>query len=364
MTLSPSRCLRRGGLALVVATVLSSSCASDSPQAQLAGALKSTLRTSFAYEFAVQADREALAALGPEGAEAGLFLQGLEISGRRAGDGDALTVRVAGVDVFELRSIDEDTFYLRFGFDDLAAAVGWGDPSARIIPLVRERGVSDEAIEAVSAAFRGRWVGIEGKVEAAELRAILSGEAGAESPVEQSESVREALGGDVDGFVERCVVVNDVSGGDDERIFDVRIRVRDLVRAVTSVEVTSQVHDLEAVLHALPELAPGTITTREGAVTSLLADLARAPHATGEHVNGSVTVRLDLSQHGEVEDIEPPREVVTITDEQFLEALRATSGLVEDLAPPAPVPPPPPAATASGERSHLRDRRVEHAWGL
>ncbi|MDQ3931576.1 MAG: hypothetical protein M3252_01880, partial [Actinomycetota bacterium] len=177
--------------------------------------------------------------------------------------------------------------------------------------------------------------GVEGRVEAAELRAVLGSEGDAEpSRPEGGESLREALGGDVDGFVERYVVVNSVSGSDDNRTFEVGLRVRDLVRAVAGVNPTSQVQDIEAGLEGLPELAPGTVTASDGVVTNVVIDLAEAGGAAGEQVNGTGSLRLGVSQHGKVGEIEPLPEVVTITDEQFLEALAAVSGLVEELAPP------------------------------
>lgn len=338
MPLSPSQRLQRGGLALVLLTVLSGACASDEPQAQLARALKSTLRSPFAYEFALQADQEALSRLGPEGEQARLFFQGLNISGQRARQRDSLALSVLGIDAFELRSVDADTRYLRFGLDQLAAMLGEGDSTAQIVPLLAERGLSNEAIAAVAAAFRGEWLGVEGRLEAAELRAVLSSEVGTEPPRPErsDESLRDALGGDVDGFVERFVVVNNVSGSDDERRFDVSLRVRELVRAVARVDPTSQVQDIEAGLRALPELSPGMVTARDGVVTNVLVDFAEAARAAGEQVSGTTTARLDVSQHGKVGDIEPPPGAVTITDEHFLEALAGVSGLVEDLAPPTP----------------------------
>ncbi|MDP8929166.1 MAG: hypothetical protein M3O70_11495 [Actinomycetota bacterium] len=336
MSFSPWRCLQHGGLTLVVLTLLSGACASQQPEAQLIRALKSTLGTSFAYEFALQADQEALPGLGPEREQARLLFQGLNITGHRSDERHSFAVRALGIDAFELRTLDEDTLYLRFGFDELARMLGEGDSSAQIVPLLRQRGLSDEAIAAVAAAFRGEWVGVEGHVKAAELRAVLGSEGDAEpARSADSESWREALGGDVEGFVERYVVVNAVSGSDDERVFEVGLRARDLFRAVAGVDPTSQVQDIEAGLEGLPELAPGTVTARDGVVTNVVVDLAEAP-APAEQVNGTGSLRLDVSQHGKVGDVEPPPGVVVVTDEQFLEALAAVSGLVEDLTPPAP----------------------------
>ncbi|MDP8961038.1 MAG: hypothetical protein M3N32_05400 [Actinomycetota bacterium] len=337
MSFSRWRRLQHGGLALVVLTLLSGACASQQPEAQLTRVLKSTLRTSFAYEFALQADQEVLPGLGPERDQARLLFQGLNITGHRTDERHSFTVSVLGIDAFESRTLDEDTLYLRFGLDELARMLGEGDSSAQIVPLLRQRGLSDEAVAAVAAAFRGEWVGVEGRVEAAELRAVLGSEGDAE-PARSAgrESLREALGGDVEGFVERYVVVNGVSGSDDERVFEVGLRVRDLVQALAGADATRQVQDIEAGLEGLPELAPGTVTARDGVVTSVVVDLAEAAPASAEQ-NGTGSLRLDVSQHGKVGEIEPPPGVVVITDEQFLEALAAVSGLVEDLTPPAPV---------------------------
>ncbi|MDQ4130080.1 MAG: hypothetical protein M3133_03675, partial [Actinomycetota bacterium] len=316
--------------------VLAGACAANDPRSQLERALESTQRTSYAYEFVLQADKDTLSSLGPLADQARLFLQGLNVSGHRTPERNSVAVRVLGIDAFELRSIDEDTLYLRFGFDELSRMLGEGDSSDQMARLLRQRGLSDEAIAAVGAAFRGEWLGVEGGVEASELGAVLASEVAEPTRPQGSGSLREALGGDAEGFVERYVIVNDVSGSDDERVFGVSFRVRDLVMAVASVDPASQERDRPMDPEALPELAPGTVTVRDGVITNVVADLAETARTSGETGNATTTARLEISQHGEVGDIEAPPATVTITDEQFLEALAAVSGLVEDLVPPMP----------------------------
>ncbi|MFN2557161.1 MAG: hypothetical protein ABR592_09880 [Nitriliruptorales bacterium] len=341
MQLSVRQRLQRGGLALVVlvvVAVLAGACSANDPQAQLSKALDRSLRTSFAYDFALQADQDALSGLAPANEQARLFLQGLNVRGHRTNGRNSFVVRALGIDAIELRSVDEDTLYLRFGFDELSRMLGEDDSSGQMIRLLRERGLADEATAAAGAAFRGEWLGVEGGVEAAEVRAVLSTEEAEPPRPEGRESLREALGGDADGFVERYVVVDGVSGNEDERVFAISLRVRDLLMAVASADPTSQVQESQRDPEALPELAPGTVTVRDGLVTNVFVDLAEATRSAGEAENGSTAARLEMSQHGEVADIEPPPAAVMVTKEQFLEALGAVSGLVEDLVPPIPPP--------------------------
>lgn len=320
-----SRLAIRSSVAATAAALVLSACGGGgTPQSQLEEAAASTADTSFAYEFTVNADEQALQALGPDGAQASGFLQSFLISGVRSGEAMELRVGLLGFDVLEVRQLAEDEIYLRVGIQDLAGLAGAqpGDLAAAVVPSLEQAGLSPEVIAAVGAALNGQWVGVQGEVDQEAIQDAL-GVAPTVDPSEQQERAVEALGGDIQGFVEQYVEVVDVQEEDARRVFDVNIRLRELFRSLAAIDPSGQVEDLEADLAQLPEQVGGTVATADGLIELITIDVAEAIREAGGQVEGAVELRLELSEHGAVEEITAPDDVTTITGEQLSEALAA-----------------------------------------
>lgn len=319
-----------------------------SPQERLEEAASRTADSSFAYEFTIEADEEAVRSFGPEGQQAAGFLQSFAVAGQRAGETMELRVGVLGFDVLEVRSLGEHEVYLRLGIQDLAAVAGAqaGELSANVVPQLEQAGVPQEVVAAVEAALDGRWVGVEGEVDERALQEALGAPATTD-PSEQAEHAKEALGGDIEGFVEQYVEVVDVREQDGNDVFDVNVRLRELLRSLASADPSGQVEDLEADLADLPEQVAGTVTVADDVIQRIAVDVAEAVREAGGQVQGSVELQLDLSDHGQLEEVVAPDDVTTITGDQLGEAIAAliqgmgglpgVGGVTGQEAPSAPV---------------------------
>lgn len=349
------------GLLLAVA-LLAAACASEDPQTRLENAFERTFDSSFAYELTIEADQEALQQLPGGGAQVGTMLQGLAVSGRRAGDAVELRLGFGGFNLFELRSLPDDQLFVRLALDQLGAFLGGQgglDPDATIVPPLEQAGVPSEVIDAVRAAFDGRWVGIEGQLDPQQLQDALGGVTPSPAASADEEAVREALCEDLRGFAECYITVQEVTSQDGQDVFQVQLALREVVRAVSEAAPAAgeQVEDLESDLATLPDQVPATVTVRDGRVTQLAVDIAEAMRSGGSDTAGTIEIRLDLTEHGEVEDITVPEDAVTITGDQLAEAMVALSqvstlpGAVPDPDPTAPASPatePAPSPTPGG----------------
>ncbi len=311
--------LRRGAIA-AVAVVTMAACSSPSPEEQLAEALSNTAAAPFTYAVRVDADETALGALPPELARLGGFLNGLRLDGTRGGEGIELTVSVAGLPVLEVRTLADGELYLRSRLTQLAAlGGGQADPERELVPRLRERGLSDDAIAAVRAAYLGEWVGVRGEV---------GGEPASPSP---AASPCEGAS----GFVSCYLEVEEVRDEDGGRVFDVQLLARALgQRAAGAAPTAAAQVELDEALASIPQRVPGRIAVREGVVTSVTADLA-----AGLQREGTLQVTVELGEHGEVEPVAAPSEAVVVSDQEFREALAA---ITAGLDPPSPGPSPGP----------------------
>lgn len=342
---------------LVLLALVAAACSESDPQQRLEDAFGRTFDDSFAYQLTVEADEEALRGLGADSAQAGAVLQGLAVGGRR--DGDALELRVGfgGFDLLQLRSLGDEELYLKMALDQLGAFLGGGrgfDPDTTVVPPLQQAGVSEEVIAAVRAAFNGQWVGIQGPIDSERLQEEL-GATPTATPTGQDEAVREALCEDLEGFAECYLQVQEVTEEDGRTVFEVRLELRELARALAEAAPTGeQVEDLDADLADLPEQVPATVIVQDGVVTRLTLDVAEAMRSGGSETQGSIEVRVDLSEHGEVEPIEAPDGAVSITGDQLADAMASLSELMSIAGRPGPTSPPTPPAspvpspTASG----------------
>lgn len=336
---------------LAVLTVISVSCSQPDPQTRLENAFADTFDGSFAYELTVRADQEALEGLGGQGAQAGTFLQGLAVTGRRDGDAFELRLGFGGFDLLQLRSLNDEELYLKMALDQLGAFLGGGqgfDPDTTIVPPLQQAGVAEDVVEAVRAAFNGRWVGIQGQIDSDALQDAFGGATPSEPTNEDEEAVREALCEDLEGFAECYLVVQEVDEEDRREVFQVRLALRELVRALAEAAPTGdQVEDLGSDVAGLPEQVPATVIVEDGVVTRLSLDVAEAMRSGGSDAQGSIELRLDLSEHGDVEAIEAPDDAVTITGDELADAIAAMANLMslagELEAPPAVEPSPAPS---------------------
>lgn len=335
--------LRRRGLhpliALLAALALvSGACgtASPDPETRLSSAVDDTFDGAFGYRLAIDADRNALDALGEGAAQTAGFLAGFAISGVKDEAG-ALSVEVAlgegGTPLMSLRSFGDEAFYLNVGINDFLGMAGAGqfDPRDELAPALDALGFGPEIKTAVLDLLDGNWVGVEGELDAERIRTLLGADTSDTSEEDVEEATKDALGEDIGEFVERFVTVVETTDTDDGERFDVEFQVREFLRATSelsrrvSAEGTDGLEDLEADLQDLPETIPGTILVDDGKVTEMRFEVS------GDDADGSVLVVLSLSDFDAVDDVERPEGATVLTDEQFTEAIAKLVGLTGGL---------------------------------
>lgn len=324
--------LRLVPLLLVLGLVLAACGDGGDPSEELADAFQNTFDGSFAYEFTVDADADALAELGEGAGQAAGFLSGFSAAGTVDEDAASFAVTLLNQQIFQLRTIGQEAFYIQLGLNDFLAAFGGGgfDPQDELVPALDALGLGEEVKGAVIEAFNGSWVGVEGELDTEELSALLGGET---EPVDEEaqQRFREVFGEDVPGFFERFVVVEEEESEDDVTSYSVLLQVHELFRAVADVNAELGVDDaaglgdLEADLADLPETVPGTVITADDHVELITFDLAAAmadPDADGEaEAVGSVELRFEITDHDDVEPVEAPEDATVLTAEQFADAL-------------------------------------------
>ncbi|MDX1658698.1 MAG: hypothetical protein R3343_07755 [Nitriliruptorales bacterium] len=333
------RTLRRTSLLLVLVLALAACGDGGDPEERLADAFEDTFDGSFAYEFTVDADSEALGDLGDGAGQAAAFLGGFSVSGTVAEETASFGVTLLNQQIFELRTIGEEAFYLRLGINDLLAAFGGGafDPQDELVPAIDALGLGEDIKAAVIDAFNGTWVGVEGEFDSEELSALFGAGADDVDDEESRERVREVFGEDIPGFFERFVTVTEEEEEDDVHRFTVALEIRELLRAAAElneelgVDDSAAFADLEADLEDLPETVPGTVITADGLVEVISFDVAAAAREVGEDVAGAVEIRFEISDHDEVEAVVAPEEATTLTAEQFAEAVRKLTELTGGL---------------------------------
>lgn len=326
-------------VALVAALALvAAACGGEpaDPNERLAEAFRATFEDTFSYRFIVEADREALDGLGEGAGQAAAFLSGFAVEGVVHEDSASATVQALGTNLMELRSLGEDELYLRLGVQDLLGLLGGGGFAAEdVVPALESMGVSQELQAAVLDALTGKWVGIEGGLDASRLGTI----AGEDDTVDDEQAraaFEEAFGEDLPTFFERFVTVVG-EPGDEEGVdnYQVLLQLRDVLRAASEMNddlgVSEELSgaDLEADLAELPETVPGEVSVKDGVVTSIAFRVADTIRESGTELTGDLDLVVDLSQHGQVEPVAAPTDATVVSSaavEELFEQLSQMAG--------------------------------------
>lgn len=328
------RSLRRFPVLVALLGLLVAACGDGGdPSDRLASAFENSFDGEFAYELTVDADSEALAGLGEGAGQAAAFLAGFSAAGVVVDDAATFTVTVLNRPIVEIRSIGDDQLYLQAGLNDFLSAFGGGafDPQDELVPALDQLGLDEEVKAAVIEAANGGWVGVEGEVDDERLSLLLGAPSGEVDDEEARERFEEVFGEDVPTFVERFVVVESEETEDDVRLYEVHLQVHELLRAAAElnaelgVENQGALADLEADLADMPETVPGTVITVDDHVQRITFDLAEAarqrPAEDATAVTGSVEITFTFTEHDDIDPVEAPEEVTTITGEQFTDAI-------------------------------------------
>ncbi|HEX2028536.1 MAG TPA: hypothetical protein VHF25_11125, partial [Nitriliruptorales bacterium] len=213
----------------------------DDPRSQLVAALERTLSDSFAYTFTVDADPAAFEGSGEDGALVAGLLSGFQVAGSRGRGVTDVRASVLGFDLIDLRALGERGLYARLGFSQLAAlASGVTDPSAAVAAQLDRRGVPEDVLAVIRAGFRGRWVGVDERVDPDRVAAALGGESDATAA---RRDLRAALCRDVAGFVDCYVTVEQVTDDGGQRRYRVGVRLRRLLRRLAGDEPADPADD-------------------------------------------------------------------------------------------------------------------------
>jgi hypothetical protein len=313
-------------LAATLLAVLVGACSPQTPEEELAEAFERTLDSSFVYDASLEGEGEA-----EEQGELGAILRGIGASGTRDGDAWSVEVSVLGFDVFELRSETPELRHLRLGIAEVLGMIGGpgADPSAAIVEELEARGHDEDTLEIAREALQGGWVTVEGPLDAEDLdRAIGVDEQAADRP--DTAAALEALGGDLRGFVDEYVVVDDVEDVGDRRVFDVHVEVRDAMSALSQLGAEPPE---DADLEDLPERVPGAVTVEDGLVREVVLSFGEG----GE--DGSRTrLRVEVTGHGDAPAIAAPDEAHRTDSERFLVALEALTEVITEVGSPIPLP--------------------------
>lgn len=287
------------------------------PADALAEAFARTFEGSVAYQVTVDADREAVDALGDDVGRLATLIAGFSLSGVVDDGAASGQLEGLGSTLLEIRSLGGELTYARLGIGDLLAIAGIADPAALVAGA--ELDVDPEVSAALEAALRGEWIAIEGE---------LGGEP-TDGDDEAVGALRDLVGGDAAAFFDRFVVVDareEVDGGE---TFRTGLLVRELLRAVAEANESLGERapaDLEADLADLPERVDGVVEVRDGVVTDLRFALGDALRASGAGLDGTLDLVIELSDHGEAGPVEEPDAAATITSEQLEQGLGALSG--------------------------------------
>jgi hypothetical protein len=323
-------------LFLLLVSLVASACGgSVDPQEELAAAVKGTFEGSFAFEFTVDADQSALAALGEGAGQAAFFLSGFKVAGATEGDNTRLVLQLLSIDVVEARAIGDDAVYLRLGLEDVAALTGTPVDAEALAGQLDDLGLDPAVRETVVTALEGDWIGVEGALDAERLQSLFGGE-GAPDEAEVESAFEDNFGADLPAFIERFVTVSERSDEDGQQTFRVDLQVRELLRAAADLsqrfgERQIPLDDLEADLEELPATIPGTIIASGGRIDQIRFDLGEAARRSGQEVEGRIDLTLALTDHGEVAAIDAPEGADVLTGEQFTDAVAQVMGFLTGL---------------------------------
>ena len=309
--------IRRFVCAAVIAAV-AVACTDPTPQERFTASMRRTWDGSFTYELTVEADREALDSLGGSAIDAGAFLDGFAVRGIRDGAAVSLGVVAFGIDVLEIRRVDE-ALYLRIAAQELAALAGSNLASPDVLASrLRAAGVGDAIIDVLIAAIAGDWIGIEGELSVADLAAAIGATA---SPSDEASD--GVLDGGLEGFIERYVVVDAATTAEGSTRYDLDLRFRDLLEAGAALDPT----DVGVPMDDAPEIVPAEASVHDGLVTELSVDLAETTRLAGGDATGSVVLLVSLDDHGAAPAITVPEVSATATAGELLAAMRAVAAM-------------------------------------
>jgi hypothetical protein len=300
-------------VALAVTALLLAGCREAPPEEQLAAAVERTLDSSFTYAASVEGDR---VTEGSAPDATSTAVRGIRVDGLRADGRWSVGVAVLGFEIIDVRLGGEDLRWIRFGAADvlrLLAGDPEADPGAALVLELEARGVDEETREVVSTLMRGTWLRVEGPLSGADLDRALGTDAG-----EGGSSLREILEGDLNTFVEEYVEVRDLEERRGDQHFDILVETRALGEQLARLDTGGATDDLEP--DQLPEHLPGSVVVRDGIVQSVVVALSEGAETADD---GSLRMRLELEEHGEVEAPEAPEDAETVDSERFLDALAA-----------------------------------------
>lgn len=291
------------------------------PTTELRQAIEATFADSFAFTVQIDADAEALAALGEAAGQAAAFLSSARLSGVRDGEDLSIALSVLGVDLFEARTLGNDRTYLRTGLGDLAGMIGAPvDPSQVEAELERAR-VPAELRGVLTTALTGGWIGIQGDLRA--VAEVFGTPVDGPAPAEVAAAAREEFG-DLPTALERFLTVTDTSEADGTRTYRVELHARDLLDALSRfTQRLDPAAQTPTDLSGVPELVAGAIDARDGRVEAIRFDIAAAARAVGGDVPGRLELVIRLSDHGRVAPIEAPPDALEVPAAQFADAMRA-----------------------------------------
>lgn len=312
---------------VLVAVLVLPACGGDDPSDALQSAFERTFDGSFAYELGIEADQDALGALGEGAGQAASFLAGFGLDGRVDGERSVLRVQALGLDAFELRVLSGEELYVRLGLRDLAAFAGVPLGRDQVVGALEGLNMPPAVIDAGVALVEDRWVGIKGAFPTERIRDLVGADQPEDDAAEQE--INQAFGSDIPGFMDRFVTVSESREQDGQRRFEVALRLRDLLRTAGELNqrfapaTGGSLEDLEADLQNLPEEVPGSVDVRDGLVTNVRFDI------TGEDAAGAVALDLRLSRHGDVEAVTAPDDATIVPADDLatgLERLLALTG--------------------------------------
>lgn len=310
--------------ALLSLTVLAAGACSDEPdlESDLAAAISATLEDSFSFRFSVDADRDALAALGEDAAAAAGFLGSFAFAGERTEQGTAFRLQVFGQDALDVRSVDGDRTFVRLGLADVPAVPPELTDPATMLPALRQLGIGQDAELAAATLLKGDWLEVVGPLDLARLSRAIGGDPAAEDG-------DAAFAGDLETQVRRFVDVVEHTEADGRRTFRIQLRLRDLVAAgaeATAAAEGDAPADVDG-LESVPEVVPGSVFVRDGRVDRIRLDVASLT-TDDDAPPGRVELQLDVEDHGSARLPPAPSPARTIDAEQLLDAIATIAAFV------------------------------------
>lgn len=316
-----------GWVAFVVAVgLVLAACSNPPPAEQLVTATETTFGGDVAFSLRARIDQASLEELGDRAGTLRQLLDSTEITGRRTAETLAVNVTALGVDAFRLRAFGAEELYLMVAFDVLGALTEVPDPAV-FGPRLLDAGVDQEVVVALTTLFGGDWVGVTGDIGTGLLdqlpgrRASPRASGAAEGATRSAAAspggpVRELIGGDVAGFVDRYVAVTDVEGTEAGRRFDVRVDVPALFADLSAGALPGGARPTP------PPPLEGTILLADGQVTRMTLELAALGDAPTGSLLGGIDLVLEITEQGEVEPATRPPDAATVSADQLVDATR------------------------------------------